>query len=104
MGVFSFLFISFYFIFLSFSFYIFLSLFYSLFCTFLFKWFFVLVRVKQVKGFYKVFIIKIRGGGVYTVGNAITRNEINICRPAGFTALPGRSNIGHVVNYDRVRA
>ena len=64
----------------------------------------MLVRVKQVMGFYKVFIIKIMGGGVYTVGNAITRNEINMGGPTGFTALPGRSDTGHVVNYDWVRA
>ena len=64
----------------------------------------MLVRVKQVKGFYKVFIIEIRGWGVYTVGDAITRNEINISGPTGFTALPDRSNTGHVENYERARA
>ena len=56
MGVLSFLFLSFYSIFLSFdciSFSFLLSL-----CTFLFRWYFVLVRVNQVMGFYKVFIIK----------------------------------------------
>ena len=30
----------------------------------------MLVRVKQVMGFYRVFIIKIGGGGVCTMGNA----------------------------------
>ena len=64
----------------------------------------MLVRVKQVKGFYKGFIIKTRGGGVYTVGDAITRNEVNISGPTGFTALPDRPNTGHVENYERVRA
>ena len=35
----------------------------------------MLVSVKQVMRFYRVFIMKIRGGGVCTVGNAITKNE-----------------------------
>ena len=38
------------------------------------------------------------------MGNVITRDEINICGPTGFTALPSRSDTGHVVNYDWVRA
>ena len=42
---------------------------------FSFRWDFVLVRVKQAVEFYKVFIIKRRGRGVYTVVEAITRNE-----------------------------
>ena len=42
--------------------------------------------------------------GVYTVGNAIARDEINICGQAGFTTSPGRSDTGHVVNYDWGRA
>ena len=78
MGVLSFLFICFYFISLLFPFlwecFLFslslFTLFFCLFtlyfsfsfllslCTFLFRWYFVLVRVNQVMGFYKVFIIK----------------------------------------------
>ena len=37
---------------------------------------FVLVRVKQAMGFYRIFIIKKRGGGVCTVGNAITKKKM----------------------------
>ena len=68
----------------------------------------MLVRVKQVVGFYRVFIIKVRGGGVCTVGNAITKkkkkkmmkNKYRIRGPLGFTALPNRSNTGYVENYE----
>ena len=61
---------------------------------------FVLERVKQMVGFYRIFIIKIRGGGVCTEGNAITKNEVNISVPLGFTALPERSNTGYMKDYD----
>ena len=38
----------------------------------------MLVQVKQVMGFYRVFIIKIGGGGVCTTGDAIMKkDEIN---------------------------
>ena len=50
----------------------------------------MLVRVKQVVGFYRV----------CTVGNAITKNEVNISGPLGFTALPERSNTGYVEDYE----
>ena len=49
------------------------------------------------------FYYKIRGRGIYTVGKAITRDEINISGQAGFTTSPGRSDTGHAVNYDWVR-
>ena len=35
----------------------------------------MLERVKQAVGFYKVFIIKIGGRGVYTVGEGNYKNE-----------------------------
>ena len=74
MGMFYFLFI-FFTLFSVFSLYIFLL--YSLLSLieFSFRWDFVLVRVKQVVRFYKVFIIKIRGRGVYTVGKAIMKKN-----------------------------
>ena len=52
-------------------------LFYSLLSliNFSFRWDFVLVRVKQVVRFYKVFIIKSRGRGVYTMGKVITKKN-----------------------------
>ena len=43
--------------------------------NFSFRWDFVLVRVKQVVRFYKVFIIKSRGRGVYTMGKVITKKN-----------------------------
>ena len=59
---------------------------------------------KTSDGVLQTFYYKIREGGVYTVGKAITRDEINICGPTGFTVSPGRSDTGHVVNFDWVRA
>ena len=35
----------------------------------------MLVQVKQVMGFYRVFIIKIGGRGVCTTGNVITKKD-----------------------------
>ena len=95
-SLFLFHFISFAFftLYLSFSFLL------SLFVLFNLGGSFVLVRVKQVVGFHRVFILKIRGGGVRTVGNAITKNEVNISGPLGFTALPERSNTGYVEDYE----
>ena len=43
--------------------------------NFSFRWDFVLVRVNQVVRFYKVFIIKSRGRGVYTMGKVITKKN-----------------------------
>ena len=50
------------------------------------------------------FYYKIRGRGIYTGENVITKDEINICGQAGFTTSPGRSNTGHVGNYDWMKA
>ena len=66
------------FLFISFSLYFFLSLFHSLslFVLFNLGGSFVLMRVKQAMGFYRVFIIKIRGGGVCAVGKAVTKKKM----------------------------
>ena len=77
MGVFLFLFISFcYSLFcggVSFSLYHFIFLFLFSVLSLLFLFYLggslVLVQVKQVRGFYRVFIIKIGGGGVCAIMN-----------------------------------
>ena len=43
--------------------------------NFSFRWDFVLMRVKQAVRFYKVFIIKSWGRGVYTMGKVITKTN-----------------------------
>ena len=43
--------------------------------NFSFRWDFVLMRVKQAVRFYKVFIIKSGGRGVYTMGKVITKTN-----------------------------
>ena len=61
----------FYFYFFSFLYFLYFHfiLFYFILCSllfsFLFRWFFLLVRVKQVMWFYKVFIIKNKGEGEF---------------------------------------
>ena len=74
MGMFYFYFFSFLY-FLYFHFILFYFILCSFLLSFLFRWFFVLVRVKQVVRFYKVFIIKSRGRGVYTMGIVITKKN-----------------------------
>ena len=36
----------------------------------------MLVKVKQARGFYRVFIIKIRGGGVCTTGDVVVSKSM----------------------------
>ena len=70
----------FFFSFLSFSLNIF-SFFFSILSLFILFYLggsFVLVQVKQLMGFYRVFIMKIGGRGVCTTGNVIMKkDEIN---------------------------
>ena len=68
----------------------------------------MLVLVKPAVRFYKGFIINGYGGGVYTIGEIITRMNKNRMGRVEFTTLLGRSNTGHAVfqrilNYDWVR-
>ena len=67
----------------------------------------MLVRVKQVMGFYKVFIIKNKEGWGSNHKKEKKRSN-NKSRQARFTASPGRSDIGHavfqwVLNYEWVK-
>ena len=93
-----------------FSLYTFLFYFLLSLINFSFRWDFVLVRVKHVVRFYKIFIIKSRGRGVHAMGKVITKkNEQNTSRQAEFTTSPGRSDTGRavfqwVLNYDWARA
>ena len=63
----------------------------------------MLVQVKQVMGFYRVFITKIGGGGVCTRGECKLREMMRsnyISGPHGFTTLPNGTNAGYVENYE----
>ena len=65
-----------FFLFLFFSVFLLYTFLCSLLFSFLFRWFFVPVRVKQVMWFYKVFIIKNKGEwGVCTKGEVIMKKN-----------------------------
>ena len=80
--------------FFSFSLYISLFLFCSLSLISL-----VLVQVKQVRGLYRVFIIKIKGNGEFVQGEVILKKRMsnNKADKLGFTASPGKSATDHAV-------
>ena len=84
-----------------FSLYIFLFYFLLSLLDFSFRWDSVLVRVKQAVRFYKVIIMKVKGEGSLYSGEGNYEKWIIIIGQAGFTTSPGRSDIGHAVNYDR---